>query len=625
MECNTNKSVASKGTKLAFRFVLSLFALTVVTGVLVFPNLQKANGLTPIISSAVVACTTVCSSKATASTTITNAGDMILELLMFSTGTASCPTAATSITSTSSYSFTDEESFCSATTNGVGVRMEYWDATASTTTAQTMTVTFPTSVYATVITYEVQNVVNQFTQAGGELTQGADATTGSQAQTLAGTKTFTGPAVLIAGYVLSSSSKCFTSSGSGTGCTNAANAPNSGCASSGCPNSGPTAGAGFHQDVAQATNTGTLGKLSCGAASGDYANSCAEYGSESTVAQTAFSPSNFPWATGTFASTAYGMQGAEVWIIYQVGGVTTTTTTTTVTSTTTVASTTVTNTLGGVSIGTCGATDLSGTFLSNTTLYYYLFTPTAAGYMDNLTLFVTSSNAVSVQPVYIAFYQVPNYGGVSSSNPYLEQVSYVINVHPGDKNVRETVPLSVLQRTHLLPNQPAAIAVIGSSHIKVNNSALTAQMYSLSTGGPSTTAQLPPITFVTTSTIGGHLYFCGHFTYGLITLTTTVTITSLSGTATVTTTAQSLNAPNPTQLAFWFIPMIFMFLGVAGTTAIGGGYNRVQNKGNDGGELIFLVILGLTVGAWFGTLANVTPLGLSLFFSALTAIVLWRR
>ena len=70
---------------------------------------------------------------------------------------------------------------------------------------------------------------------------------------------------------------------------------------------------------------------------------------------------------------------------------------------------------------------------------------------------------------------------------------------------------------------------------------------------------------------------------------------------------------------------MFMLLGVAGTTVIGGGYAKAQNQSLDQSVLPFLVVLGLTLGSWVGTLANITPLGLSLLFSAAMVIMLWKR
>src|SRR4029077_15687539 len=111
-------------------------------------------------------------------------------------------------------------------------------------------------------------------------------------------------------------------------------------------------------------------------------------------------------------------------------------------------------------------------------------------------------------------------------------------------------------------------------------------------------------------------------TVAIITVTTT---TSGTFSTTVTVTSTSINTPGPTTMGFWFVPMMFMLLGIAGTTRIGAGYGKASQTHLEGSTFAFLVMLGLCLGSWFGTLANITPLGLSLLFSAVVVVMVWRR
>lgn len=109
------------------------------------------------------------------------------------------------------------------------------------------------------------------------------------------------------------------------------------------------------------------------------------------------------------------------------------------------------------------------------------------------------------------------------------------------------------------------------------------------------------------------------------TIATVTTVSTVTVSGTVTQVGGGINTVPLTSLNFWFIPMIFMMLGVGITTGIGEGVSKVQNAPLDGGIFMFLVMLGITLGSWFGTLSNVTPLGLSLLFTAITVIIAIRR
>ena len=134
---------------------------------------------------------------------------------------------------------------------------------------------------------------------------------------LSGAKSFAAnaPAFVVAGFAVTSSSDCFGPTTSGTGCGTVANQPNnSGCTTSGCIIA-PTAGGGF-----------TLGPTFSSASKMRLGRVVvlphrvvmlivARRGTEATIAQSGFSPTSFPFASGVGASNQWGMGAVEIWAI----------------------------------------------------------------------------------------------------------------------------------------------------------------------------------------------------------------------------------------------------------------------------------------------------------------------
>ena len=117
-------------------------------------------------------------------------------------------------------------------------------------------------------------------------------------------------------------------------------------------------------------------------------------------------------------------------------------------------------------------------------------------------------------------------------------------------------------------------------------------MFSVSTGGSGTSPSGLPASFFGGTSASPAIYACANSGYASV-QPVTVTRGTIPASSTVTS-VQQINNVNPGQLSYWFIPLMFMLLGVAGTTAIGGGYAKAQNQSLDQSVLPFLVVLGLT-------------------------------
>ena len=91
------------------------------------------------------------------------------------------------------------------------------------------------------------------------------------------------------------------------------------------------------------------------------------------------------------------------------------------------------------------------------------------------------------------------------------------------------------------------------------------------------------------------------------------------GSATVTSTQVVIvNQSSPTQGPFWFIPLLFLFIFPAIFMAMG------HTAKLEGAVMVYLIMLGLTLGSLIGNMAQVIPMGLTYLLSALTVILSWR-
>jgi len=93
----------------------------------------------------------------------------------------------------------------------------------------------------------------------------------------------------------------------------------------------------------------------------------------------------------------------------------------------------------------------------------------------------------------------------------------------------------------------------------------------------------------------------------------------IGGSATVTSTQVVIvNQSSPTQGPFWFIPLLFLFIFPAIFMAMG------HTAKLEGTVMVFLIMLGLTLGSLIGNMAQVIPMGLTYLLTALSVILAWR-
>lgn len=349
--------------------------------------------------------------------------------------------------------------------------------------------------------------------------------------------------------------------------------------------------------------------------------------SESTIGQSSFSPTYFPVNFNIGSPTVYGFSIVEMWAIFGTGGVTTSTTTVTSTTTTTVASTTFTTTLSNVLFGSCGSKDLASSWMANNTVYLYEYVATSSGYINNLSVMVAQTKSgVPVGGSFGLGLRLGIYVTTSSIQPLV-----LMQVIPVPLDVRTTHRWITLNPStdayggpiSLNAGDIVAYAILGNDHIKLNQStASTTAMYEAtsvtSSGYQYLPAKLFPIDVLGTDHTP-HIYACANVFYGGITITSTTTsYPTATVTRTLTTMTTGVNSPNPDTLSFWFIPLFFLLLPMGLLVAFGA-------QAHAGGPAImFLAVLGLTLGSWLGTMANIIPLGLSLLFSVAMVIVIWR-
>lgn len=278
-------------------------------------------------------------------------------------------------------------------------------------------------------------------------------------------------------------------------------------------------------------------------------------------------------------------------------------------------------------LGSCPTKNTATFTMVNSTQYFWTTNQAATNEVINTiqaeVASVNSGHAAS-ETLYFAIYATANSGAISASNPFQLAGFKTWTLSP------TALPQNLVWTAGLTFNSPAGatigISIVGNSKIVLNQSSLSG-MFTGASGAVAGTTGVPNGQFTALSSTATQLFFCGTLSFqSVITSTSTVTVTgSTTVTQTITFTTSTANAPNPNQLAFWFIPIIFMMIGVGITTGIGTGVSGVQNMPLESGTLVFLVVLGLFLGSWFGTLANVTPLGLSLLLTAMLVIVAWRR
>lgn len=141
--------------------------------------------------------------------------------------------------------------------------------------------------------------------------------------------------------------------------------------------------------------------------------------------------------------------------------------------------------------------------------------------------------------------------------------------------------------------------------------------------------QVSGATILAPTTLTSYIYSSVNIAFGLlgsyqqaVTSTTTITYTTTIGstaTTTITTTRTAIvNQSDPTDANYWFMPLIFLFI----PTGILMGVGKTANV--QGHSFVILFLVGLTLGSWMGTFANIIPYGFTLFITVITAIVIWR-
>ena len=89
-------------------------------------------------------------------------------------------------------------------------------------------------------------------------------------------------------------------------------------------------------------------------------------------------------------------------------------------------------------------------------------------------------------------------------------------------------------------------------------------------------------------------------------------------TTTVTSTYTEYVGPNMSQITFYVIPYLYIFLGVSIMIVV------AKILSFDADSYVFSILLGIVIGSLLGVLANSVPLSFLVVFGAIFALYIWR-
>jgi hypothetical protein len=241
--------------------------------------------------------------------------------------------------------------------------------------------------------------------------------------------------------------------------------------------------------------------------------------------------------------------------------------------------------------GTLGACPLAtpgtGTFLKNSTIYFYNGNALGSQVVLNVSTRINTVTGTGSQTIQLLLYVSPNQA-VSAQNPYTLAFSKSFALSQGTVNstlnLQVSVPLNAATSTPL-PFNAWAVGIVGTDHVAIETSSLSG--LTNQTGNPSTAAQ--PFTFTSIGLADTKkLSLCAKFAYqSFITSSTTTTVTT---TSTTTVNGGSSNTSiSYDNLMLGVIVLLGPSLLIAGVT-----------KSLWGGVLG--AVLGLAVGVFAGFL-----------------------